>query len=142
MTDEQHERDLGQDEERTLRAVVEHGTEAEVDADAGRTLARHGLVAEGGSPDAPTFTATDAGRALVDEWQDCHPSHFARAFQRRYGVSPSAFRAESCRAEPHNDTEGQLLLTEQLQEEYDSCVGRVRTDTADASFARVAAAAG
>lgn len=73
MTDERHERDLGRDEERALRAVVEHGTEAEVDADAGRALARLGLVVEGGGPDAPTFTATDAGRALVDEWrQELH----------------------------------------------------------------------
>jgi hypothetical protein len=70
MTDEQHERDLGQDEERALRAIVEHGTEAEVDADAGRALARRGLVVEGGSLDAPTFTATDAGRTLVDEWRE------------------------------------------------------------------------
>jgi hypothetical protein len=70
MTDEQHERDLGQDEEHALRAVVEHGTEAEVDTDAGRALARRGLVMEGGSPDAPTFTATNAGRTLVDEWRE------------------------------------------------------------------------
>lgn len=70
MTDEQHERDLGQDEERALRAVVEHGTEAEVDADAGRALAHRGLVVEGGHPDAPTFTATAAGRALVDECRE------------------------------------------------------------------------
>jgi AraC-like DNA-binding protein len=53
----------------------------------------------------------------------CHSSHFARAFQGRYGVSPSAFRAESCRAEPNNGMEGQLFLAEQPQE-YDSCVGR------------------
>jgi AraC family transcriptional regulator, regulatory protein of adaptative response / methylphosphotriester-DNA alkyltransferase methyltransferase len=72
----------------------------------------------------------------------CQPSHFARAFQRRYGVSPSAFRAESCRAEPHNGTEGQLILIERLHQEYDSCVGRVRTGTADAGFAQVAAMAG
>jgi AraC-like DNA-binding protein len=67
----------------------------------------------------------------------CHPSHFARAFQQRYGVSPSAFRAQSCRAKPHDDTEGQLILTEQPQD-YDSCVGRVHIDTANVSFARVA----
>ncbi len=67
----------------------------------------------------------------------CHPSHFARAFQQRYGVSPSAFRAESCRAEPHNRVEGQLILAVQPPE-YDSCVGRVHIDSADASFARVA----
>ncbi len=71
----------------------------------------------------------------------CHPSHFARAFQRRYGVSPSAFRAESCRAEPHNSTKRQLILIEQLQD-YDSCVGRVHTDTANASFVQMAAAVG
>ena len=70
MTDEQNEQDLGQDEEHALRAVVEHGTEAEIDADAGRALARRGLVVEGGGPAAPTFTATDAGRALVDEWRE------------------------------------------------------------------------
>jgi AraC-like DNA-binding protein len=27
----------------------------------------------------------------------CHQSHFARAFQRRYGVSPSAFRRSTRR---------------------------------------------
>jgi hypothetical protein len=70
----------------------------------------------------------------------CQPSHFARAFQRRYGVSPSAFRAASCRAEP--STEGQLTLAEQLQEEYDSCVGRMRTDTANASLPQAAIAVG
>jgi hypothetical protein len=70
MTDERHERDLGQDEERALRAVVEHGTDAEIDADAGRALARRGLVVEEGDSDAPTFTATGAGRALVDEWRE------------------------------------------------------------------------
>ncbi len=59
----------------------------------------------------------------------CHPSHFARAFQRRYGVSPSAFRAESCRAEPHNGTAGQLILAEQPPEYY-SCVGRAHTNMA------------
>jgi AraC-like DNA-binding protein len=68
----------------------------------------------------------------------CHPSHFARAFQRRYGVSPSAFRAESCRADPHNGAESQLILAEQPPE-HDSCVGRVHINSADASFARVAA---
>jgi AraC-like DNA-binding protein len=65
----------------------------------------------------------------------CHPSHFARAFQRRYGVSPSAFRAESSRADPHNGTEGQLILIEQPQE-YDSCVGRVHLDSANAGSAK------
>jgi len=70
MTDERHERDFGQDEERALRAVVEHGTDAEIDADAGRALARRGLVVEEGDSYAPTFTATDAGRALVDEWRE------------------------------------------------------------------------
>jgi AraC family transcriptional regulator, regulatory protein of adaptative response / methylphosphotriester-DNA alkyltransferase methyltransferase len=55
----------------------------------------------------------------------CQPSHFARAFQRRYGVSPSAFRADSCRAESHNGAQGQLIPIVQLHEEYDSCVGRV-----------------
>ncbi len=72
----------------------------------------------------------------------CQSSHFARAFRRRYGVSPSDFRAKSCRATHHNGVGAQLLLTERLHEEYDSCVGRVYTDAADASFARVAAAAG
>ncbi len=72
----------------------------------------------------------------------CQPSHFARAFRRRYGVSPSDFRAKSCRATHHNGVGAQLLLTERLQEEYDSCVGRVYTDTEDACFARVAAPAG
>jgi hypothetical protein len=67
MTSEQHKQDSGQDEERALRAVVEHGTEAEIDADTGRALARRRLVVEGGGPDAPTLTATHAGRALVDE---------------------------------------------------------------------------
>lgn len=69
MIADEHEQDLGQDEERALRAVVEHGTEAEIEADIGRALAGRGLVEEGGVPDAPTFTATDVGRALVDEWQ-------------------------------------------------------------------------
>jgi AraC-like DNA-binding protein len=68
----------------------------------------------------------------------CHPSHFAREFQRRYGVSPSSFRAESCRAAPPNSRQGQLILTEQLQE-YDSCVGRVHTDAANVSFVRMVA---
>ncbi len=67
----------------------------------------------------------------------CHQSHFARAFPQRYGVSPSAFRAGSCLIESPNGTNGQLVLSERLQEDYDSCVGRVRTDTTDA---RVAAA--
>jgi len=67
----------------------------------------------------------------------CHASHFARAFQQRYGVSPSAFRAESSRAELHNGTQGQLIPTEQPQD-YDSCVGHVHTDSANVSFARVA----
>lgn len=66
----------------------------------------------------------------------CHPSHFARAFQRRYGVSPSTFRTESCRAEPHSEAVSQLVLAEQPAE-YDSCVGRVRTEPASTSFARV-----
>jgi AraC-like DNA-binding protein len=55
----------------------------------------------------------------------CHQSHFARAFQRRYGVSPSAFRAKSCRTGPPNGTQGQLIPIRQRDEEYDSCVGRV-----------------
>ncbi|HXB64291.1 MAG TPA: AraC family transcriptional regulator [Solirubrobacteraceae bacterium] len=65
----------------------------------------------------------------------CHPSHFARAFQRRYGVSPSAFRAQSCRADPHNGPQGQLIPIEQPQDDYDSCVGHVHTDAADARIA-------
>ena len=71
----------------------------------------------------------------------CHQSHFARAFQRRYGVSPSAFRAGSCLIESSNGGNGQLVLTERLQEDYDSCVGRMHTDTADASFTRIAVGA-
>lgn len=63
----------------------------------------------------------------------CHQSHFARAFQRRYGVSPSAFRTGS-----RNGVQGQLIPTEQLHGEYDSCVGRVHPDTAGVSFAQVA----
>jgi AraC-like DNA-binding protein len=62
----------------------------------------------------------------------CQPSHFARAFQRRYGVSPSAFRAEL-----HDGTQGRLIPAEQPQD-YDSCVGRVHIDTANVSLARVA----
>ena len=69
----------------------------------------------------------------------CHPSHFARAFQQRYGVSPSEFRAGSCRAEPPNGAQGQLIAIRQGDEEYDSCVGRVHIDSAPSSFARVAA---
>jgi AraC-like DNA-binding protein len=69
----------------------------------------------------PTITV----REVASRVGYCHPSHFARAFQQRYGVSPSEFRAESCRTEPHNSTEGQLILTEQPPE-YDSCVGRVQ----------------
>lgn len=71
----------------------------------------------------------------------CHPSHFARAFQRRYGVSPSAFRAEACRTEPSSGTQGQLIPIRRRDEEYDSCVGRVHTDSVNASFVQVAAGA-
>jgi AraC-like DNA-binding protein len=78
----------------------------------------------------PTITVRDVASRVGY----CQPSHFARAFQQRYGVSPSAFRAESCRAEPRKMTDGQPILTEQL-DEYDSCVGRVHIDSADVSFA-------
>jgi AraC-like DNA-binding protein len=49
----------------------------------------------------------------------CQPSHFARAFRRRYGVSPSDFRTESCRATHHNGVGA--ILAEQLPA-YDSCL--------------------
>lgn len=39
-------------------------------------------------------------------------------------LSLSDFHEVDRLLEPHNSTEGQLLLTEQL-DEYDSCVGRV-----------------
>ncbi len=83
----------------------------------------------------PTITVRDVASRVGY----CHPSHFARAFQQRYGVSPSEFRAESCRAEPRNGTQGQLIpVRRQRDEEYDSCVGRVHIGSADSSFARVA----
>jgi hypothetical protein len=71
----------------------------------------------------------------------CQPSYFARAFQRRYGVSPSAFRSESCRTESPNGRQGQLIPIEKPHEDYDSCVGRVHLDPLNAGFARVAASA-
>jgi hypothetical protein len=49
-------------------------------------------------------------------------------------LSPSDIHEVDRLLEPHSSTEGQLLLTEQLNE-YDSCVGRVHIDPADASFA-------
>jgi AraC-like DNA-binding protein len=83
----------------------------------------------------PTMTVRDVARRVGY----CHRSHFARAFQQRYGVSPSAFRAESCRYEPPNGTQGQLIPIRQWDEEYDSCVGQVHIDSANSSFARGAA---
>ena len=68
--DKQQERDLQPGEERALRAVAAHGPEADIDADTGRALARRGLAVESGTPEEPIFTATSAGHALVDEWQE------------------------------------------------------------------------
>lgn len=83
----------------------------------------------------PTIAVSEVARRVGY----CHPSHFARAFQQRYGVSPSAFRAGSCRTEPPNGTQGQLIPIGRRDEEYDSCVGQVHIDPAHSSFARVAA---
>jgi hypothetical protein len=69
--------ELSPREGRALEAIVGRGAEAEIDPDAGRALARRGLVVEGGAPDAPTFTASDAGRALVARWQEEEQAYMA-----------------------------------------------------------------
>jgi hypothetical protein len=73
----QHEQDLEPGERHALRAAAEHGPEAEIDADTGRALARRGLAVESGTPQAPIFTATGAGHALVEEWQEEEQAYMA-----------------------------------------------------------------